>query len=85
MYYPFGLFGLSEDEIKVLKDEGLSDEEIRYEDKVHKKVMQKLIRHSSLVGYGKSNVLKETYAKLIKEAKEELAKEQNKGKNLKDE
>ena len=81
MYYPFGLFGLSEDEIKVLKDEGLSNEEIRYEDKVHKKVMQKLIQHSSLIGYGKSI---SNIPRLIKEAEEELAKEQNNGENLKD-
>ena len=82
MYYSFGLFGLSEDEIKALKDEGLSDEEIRYEDKVHKKVMQKLIRYSSLVGYGKSI---SNIPRLIEEAEEELTKEQNKEEEPKDE
>lgn len=85
MYYPFGLFGLSEDEIKVLKDEGLSDEEIRYEDKVHKKVMQKLIQHSSLIGYGKSISNISNIPRLIEEAEEELAKEQNKEEEPKDE
>ena len=82
MYYPFGLFGLSEDDIKRLKDGGLSDEEIRYRDKVHKKVIRKLSQHSSLIGYGKSI---SNIPRLIEEAEEELAKEQNKEEEPKNE